>query len=302
MTNELYDRILSLLPSADLKEAVRRTGYHLPDRDLLTIAWRYAPDYDARIVLLRELEECLEGELKAYVSRLLDMEREMLEGFSRQEEGTVYELFIKETPDACDEGTLCRSYEDALRMIPLIYQEYPFCREREETRYRIVKRRILSDKTGFLEDEMGQVRLLPGKKLYDVDLYALDHRPEECEGGCLACDFPCASGRDVLFPAFLRHGEAVRYQRDPFLGKQDFGICFDLRQDNGPCADYYVIPLESLPVCYHDFEDIHNAHQHIPAPLVERIEPEALSEKQRADYEACREYVLEHWPEWSDRP
>ena len=61
MTNELYDRILSLLPSADLREAIRRTGYRLPDRDLLVIAWRYAPDYDARIALLRELGEGMEG-------------------------------------------------------------------------------------------------------------------------------------------------------------------------------------------------------------------------------------------------
>ena len=232
------------------------------------------------------------GTFKTYVSRLLDTQQQMLEDFLNCEEGSVYELFL----DSYEDGNLCRSYEEALRTIPLIYQEYPFCKEGEETRYRIVKRRILSDNTGFLEDEMGQARLLPGKKLYDVEMYAYDHRPEECEGGCLACNFPCASCHDVLFPAFLRHGEAVRYQRDPFLGKQAFGICFALQQDNAPCADCYVIPLESLPVCYHDFEDIHNAHQHIPAPLVERIEPSALPEKLRADYEACLAYVLEHWP------
>ena len=295
MTDELYDRVLSLLPSVDLREAIRRTGYRLPDGDLLAIAWRYAPDYDARIALLRELGEGMEEEYRAFVSQILDTQREMLEGFSRQEEGTVYELFVKETPDACDEGTLCRSYEEALRMIPLIYQEYPFCKEGEETRYRVVKRRILSDQTGFLEDEMGEARLLPGKKLYDVELYDLDHRPEECEGRCLSCEFTCAECHDVLFPTFVRHGEAVKYKRDPFLGGQAFGIVFDLGED--AAADCYVIPLMSDAVRYHDFENIHNAHQHIPAPLVERIEPSALPEKLRADYEACRQYLLEHWPE-----
>ena len=295
MTDELYDRVLSLLPSADLREAIRRTGYRLPDGDLLVIAWRYAPNYDARIALLRELGEGMEEEYRAYVSQILDTQREMLEGFSRQEEGTVYELFIKETPDACDEGTLCRSYEEALRMIPLIYQEYPFCKEGEETRYRVVKRRILSDQTGFLDDEMGEARLLPEKKLYDVDLYALNYRPEECEGGCVSCEFPCPDCHDVMFPTFVRHGEAVKYKRDPFLGGQAFGIVFDLGED--AAADCYVIPLTSDAVRYHDFENIHNAHQHIPAPLVERIEPSALPEKLRADYEACRQYLLEHWPE-----
>ena len=295
MTDELYDRVLSLLPSEDLKEAIRRTGYRLSDWDLLAIAWRYAPDYDARIALLRELGEGLEEEYRAYVSRILDTQREMLEGFSLQEEGTVYELFVKETPDACDEGTLCRSYEEALRMIPLIYQEYPFCEEGEETRYRVVKRRILSDQTGFLEDEMGEARLLPGKKLYDVQLYALDHRPEECEGGCVSCEFPCVGCHEVRFPTFVRHGDAVKYKRDPFFGGQAFGIVFDLGEDAS--ADCYVIPLDSLAVRYHDFENIHNAHQHIPAPLVERVEPSALPEKLRADYEACRQYLLEHWPE-----
>ena len=255
MTDELYDRVLSLLPSEDLREAVRRTDYRLPDRDLLAIAWRYAPNYDARIALLRELGEGLEGDLRAYVSRLLDTQHQMLEGFSRQEEGTVYELFVKETPDACDEGTLCRSYE---------------------------------------EDEMGEARLLPGKKLYDVDLYALDHRPEECEGRCLSCEFPCVGCHEVRFPTFVRHGDAVKYKRDPFFGGQAFGIVFDLGEDAS--ADCYVIPLDSLAVRYHDFENIHNAHQHIPAPLVERVEPSALPEKLRADYEACLAYILEHWP------
>lgn len=297
MTNELYDRILSLLPSADLKETIHLTGYRVPDRDILTIVWRYAPDYDTRIALLRELEACLDGTFKSYVSRLLDTQQQMLEDFLHCEEGAVYELFL----DSFEDGNLCRSYEETLRMIPLIFREYPFCKEGEETRYRIVKRRILSDKTGFLEDEMGQARLLPGKKLYDVEMYAYDYLPEECDGGCIACEFPCASCHDVLFPAFLRHGEAVRYQRDPFLGKQAFGICFALQQDNAPCADCYVIPLESLPVRYHDFEDIHNAHQHIPAPLVERIAPSALPEKLRADYEACLAYILEHWPKNNKR-
>lgn len=296
MRKELYDRILSLLPSADLKETIQRTGYRVPDRDLLTVAWRYAPDYDTRLGLLRELGECFEGKLKNYISGLIDTQRQILESFLHCEEGTVYELFLKETSDAYEEGNLCRSYEEALRMIPLIYQEYPFCKEREETRYRIVKRRILSDNTGFLEDEMGQARLLPGKKLYDVEMDVYDYLPKECDGGCVSCEFPCAYCHDVLFPAFLRHGEAVRYQRDPFLGKQAFVICFALQQENAPCADCYVIPLESLPVCYHDFENIHNAHQHIPAPLVERVEPSALPEKLRADYEACLAYTLEHWP------
>lgn len=127
MTKELYDRILSLLPSADLKETIQRTGYRVPDRDILTIAWRYAPDYDTRIALLRKLEACLNGTFKTYVSRLLDTQQKMLEDFLHCEEGTVYELFLKETSDSYEEGNLCRSYEETLRMIPLIYQEYTFC-------------------------------------------------------------------------------------------------------------------------------------------------------------------------------
>ena len=116
MTNELYDRILSLLPSADLKETIQRTGYRVPDRDLLTVTWRYAPDYDTRLGLLRELGECFEGKLKNYISGLIDTQRQILESFLHCEEGTVYELFLKETSDAYEEGNLCRSYEEALRM------------------------------------------------------------------------------------------------------------------------------------------------------------------------------------------
>ena len=73
-------------------------------------------------------------------------------------------------------------------------------------------------------------------------------------------------------------------------GAISYGVV--LQEDERPCADCYLIPLDSNVMYYHDFENVHNAHQHIPAPLVEPIAPEELPERMKKDFEAFRSYYL----------
>ena len=55
-----------------------------------------------------------------------------------------------------------------------------------------------------------------------------------------------------------------------------------------------MIPLDSVPVARHDFINICDAHMHVPAPRVERIEADSLPETMREDYRACRQYLMEN--------
>ena len=291
ISDELYDRIVSLIPSESLKNQIRLTGHRLSDVDLLCTAFRYAPDYDTRIELLQMLEQRYTGELRAYTSRLIHTQRQMLESFIRQEDNAVFELHIKDTPDAYDERYLCRSFDAAQRTIPQFHKEYRFARENGLSRYTIKKRRVLSGDGDFSEDELGELVLLPGNRVYSVDMWSYDE-PVSCEVECGDCDLPCEKNRQVVFPQFIRHGEAVRY-RD-YNGNDSYGIAFDPLDRN--CSEYYVIPLNSLSVRYHDFDDILGGHQHIPAPLAERIDEETLPEKMKEDYRAGSQYILERWP------
>ena len=46
MTDSLQKQILSLLPSEKLKKEITNKSWLFSDRDLLAIAWHYAPDFD----------------------------------------------------------------------------------------------------------------------------------------------------------------------------------------------------------------------------------------------------------------
>ena len=292
MLDELQSRIVSLIPSTSLKNQIRLINHRLSDADLLSTAYRYAADYDARVELLQMLEQQFTGDLRDYTSKLIYVQRQMLEVFLKPEDNTVYELHIKDTPDAYDERYLCKSFDAAIRIIPLFFQEYD-CEENSVTRYTIVKRRVLSEEADFSDDELGELVMLAGMRVYSVNMWSFDHQAEECAGQCLNCNSPCADCHETIFPQFIQHGDAVKFY--DLSGKESYGIA--LAFNNLPCSEYYVIPLDSDAVRYHDFDNIHDAHQHIPAPLTERIEEAALPEEIRADYKACLKYILEKWPE-----
>lgn len=292
MLDELQSRIVSLIPSTSLKNQIRLINHRLSDADLLSTAYRYAADYDARVELLQMLEQQFTGDLRDYTSKLIHVQRQMLEVFLKPEDNTVYELHIKDTPDAYDERYLCKSFDAAIRIIPLFFQEYD-CEENSLTRYTIVKRRVLSEEADFSDDELGELVMLAGMRVYSVNMWSFDHQAEECAGQCLNCNSPCADCHETIFPQFIQHGDAVKIY--DLSGKESYGIA--LAFNNLPCSEYYVIPLDSDAVRYHDFDNIHDAHQHIPAPLTERIEEAALPEEIRADYKACLKYILEKWPE-----
>ena len=288
MLDALQSRIVSLIPSTSLKKQIKMTNYRLSDADMLSTAYRYAKDYDMRIELLQMLEQHFSGELRDYTSRLIQVQRQMLDSFLEPEYNAVYELHIKDTPDAYDERYLCKSFDAALRIIPLFFKEYN-CEENALSRYTIVKRRILSEEADFSEDELGELEMLPGRRVYSVSMWSFDHQAEACSGQCFECNRPCVVCQETVFPHFIQHGDAVKFCDSS--GKESYGIAFSL--NDLPCSDCYVIPLDSDAVRYHDFANIHNSHQHIPAPLTERIEEEAIPEKMRADYKACLQYILE---------
>lgn len=101
MTDSLQKQILSLLPSENLKKEIINKSWHFSDRELLAIAWHYAPDFDARVVLLRLLEQQTEGEMKAYIRRIIETQRQMLAGFKSSDARTVFELHTGTSSSPC---------------------------------------------------------------------------------------------------------------------------------------------------------------------------------------------------------
>ena len=291
MNTDLIRRIIALIPSESLKTKIAETGYVPCYFDMLAIAFAYAPDFATRLALLDELKSELPPDLSEYAGRLIDHQLAMLEAFKKPEPQTIFELHIKEDPDAFDERYICGSYEAALIIIPLFYQTYEL-EEAETVRYRIVKRRVYNggEDEDFEEDDLGELEMISGMRIKTAELYSFAPAEKDCTGECYDCSELCvrARGMDIEFPCFIRHGDAVRCV-EPYSGEAGFGIA--LQPNEKPCAEYYVIPLDSDRIMRRDFDNMHDAHEHIPAPLAERITADDLPEGLRSGYFACREFL-----------
>lgn len=108
------------------------------------------------------------------------------------------------------------------------------------TRYTIVKRRILSEETNFSEDELGELVLLPGMRIYSVSMRSSEHQAEGCAGQCLNCNLPCVDCHETVFPQFIQHGDAVKFY--DFSGKESYGTLWKFRLKN---ADLFFLHHDS---------------------------------------------------------
>lgn len=292
MAVTLQDQVVKLIPSKALQSAIEKDCFHCSDSTLLSIIFDYAPDFYSRIEYMKQALKSFTGEIKNYTERLIDIQYQMRDAFFQKTPGTVYELHIKKTPDAYDETYLCESFESAMEMIPLFFQEYE-CKECAETRYEIVKRHIFSGGgEKFSEDDLGEAVFLPGGILHSVSMYMYEYRAEDCgeDHDCLHCNRPCVLCNQPLFPCFVSDREVVEYLE--YGGEKSYGIV--LLENNAQTSDYYIIPLDSERIRYHDFENTFYSHTHVASPLVEKSSPDKLPVKMRDDYFAYLEYLNSH--------
>lgn len=289
MSDSLQDRVVNLIPSKDLRDAISENGYVLTDIALLAAVFHCAPDFASRIEYLRMLESAFTGAIKTYTARIIETQHQMLDAFLNNADGAAFELHIKETPDAYDETYLCSSFDAALKMIPLFYQEYN-CKENPSSRYRIVKRRIFSSGAGeaFSEDYLGEAVLLPGEVIYSVDMDGFC--AEDCDGLCLDCGRYCVRSQEIPYPCFTSHGDVVKYRRHD--GAEGFGVV--LQWDDAPAGECYIIPLDSEQIRYHDFKNAHHSHEHIPSVFVSKIAADCLPDEMQKDYLAYFAYLQEN--------
>ncbi|MCQ2426340.1 MAG: hypothetical protein MJ070_09370 [Lachnospiraceae bacterium] len=290
MELELQNEIIGLLPSEELRDAVRERKTAFTDPELLKIVWDYAQDYETRLGMLGRLYDAFTGDIREYTGLLIARQKFCLDELMKPEEDAVFELHIKDTPDSYDERYLCASYEAARKMIPLFFREYE-CEPTKETVYRIVKRKIYrgKDDEPFSEDYLGHAVLLPSGKLYSVDV--LKDEDALCRGNrvCMDCSLVCIHNIDAAFPRIIANGDVVKFRCA--LGQPErIGVVLFSGEAETEC-EYYVIPLDCTDVRYHHFDTDFWDHEHVPAPLIMKITPNELNDKMREDYFAFMEYM-----------
>ena len=299
--------VIDLIPSEALKRRLNELNFPLSEADLLKILFGYAPDYATRLTLLRRFAETATPAMAAYALKCVEWQEAMWSRFSTPEAGMIYELTVLETPDEPKESAerfLCTTVEAAMRCAELLWKEFADidCKERPNTRYELVKRRICDGSEDHYEYGRGAEAVFgAGKTLLTVD----DDRfpcPVEppCDYNCLDCerdDGQCLRIGDyysVEFPRFLPDRSLVRYT-DRYDGKTYFAL---YRAYDGELADnLYVYPLHHEIIRSHRFEDLWVTHEHAEPPLVEPALESELTEEMRADYRACLAWLDAHGDE-----
>lgn len=289
---KLHDKIVSLIPSAGLRQAITKNNIELSDIALLATAFSCAPDFDARIDYLKQLSKQFEGEIKEYTNRIIALQQQMLDEFSQSDSGTVFELYIKDSPEVRAETYICSSLNSALKLIDIYYDDFDIT-ETEFARYTVKKRAVFSVENGSCldclgDDSVGEMVLLAGKRIFTVDMW--DYRAEDCCGCCNDCESLCIQDLFVIpYPIFFKHGDAVKYRDDD--GATCFGV---ILRDHADTTESSIIPLDSTQIIYRDFKNAHYAHTHIPLPFIDVISPAELPDELRDNYFEFVEYLNNH--------
>ena len=277
MTNE----IIELLPSADLRAKIKETHHQFKESELLEIIYTYAPTFDARLDLLGRFAEIASPDISALAKAYIEYEQETLARFIEAPEGTVYELCIKETPDSYEEKYLCSSYHAALVCIDRFYEEYAdFSKETEQTRYKILKRKIFFESDKFDADAPAECVLGPNKTLSEVSDYQ-----NYFENFCEKKGICPPDNDDVMYPCFAKDLALVKYTESD--GEEHFGVCLCCESCKKSCGliDFlYVLRLDGTTIRDRRYVDDFYDHDHIALPKVTLASPDDLDETMRKNY------------------
>lgn len=290
--SELQKEILSCIWSRTLKESLANSGHSFTERELLGIAWHFAPDYEERIRLLGLLVSYAPS-VSEQAELVIQWQKKLWADFCREVPGEIFELCIKDPPDSYEERYLCANVPACMEMIEQFYQEYDFTIRSAEAQITILKRKILRSGDPFREDETGSCRLGWNNMLLDVTTEERctefgPYSPDSC------APENCVRDIEVCFPPFFSGTTPVRYRMPD--GLVHYGLHMPFREASETC---YVIPLDGEMMNSRDYEAHwgYHWHEHICCPFVEKTEPEELPVKLRDNYNS---FVA--WMESPDNP
>ena len=277
----MVNEIIELLPSAELKAKIKETNHRFTENELLQIIYRYASTFDTRINLLERFSSIATSDVVALAKIYIEYEREKFSRFIEAPEGFVYELCIKDTPEAYEEKYLCASYQAALVCIDRFYEEYAdFSKETEQTRYKILKRKIFSKCVKFNNDAASECLLGPNKTVLEVSDYQ-----NYFESFCEKKGICPPDTDDVMYPCFAKNLALIHYT--DYERKEHFGINLCLESCKKSCRliDFlYVLPLAGTTIRDRRFDDDFYDHEHIAVPEATLASPDDLDETMRKNY------------------
>lgn len=282
--SELKQAVIECIYSRDLKDAIIKEKCRFSAKKLMFIAYRFARNFDERLNLLEMILDYTNDEkLKEYICDLIEWKKSVLEEFKKNDETCIYELHIKETPNSYDERYLCKTFESALKMIKLFYDEYDG-EETKQSRYHIVKRKVFNvEKHLFSEDYVGSCDLLKDGVIYDADMESMSFLRTDDKKSV----FGYMRNSTIDFPVFVPDKGLVRYK------DADGGICYgvNLTIEINVHDEYYIIPLHSTAMECKNYDNSFDYHEHLESPWVENADISELKSDLKERYMEYIDYL-----------
>ncbi|MDE6676489.1 MAG: hypothetical protein K2K12_02090 [Clostridia bacterium] len=254
-TKSFENKVVALLPSKDLKEAVVRQRFHFSEKDLLKFINDYSHTFDEKLKLLEEASCVFQNKKTAlHAKKLLEFHQRNYTAFMTPSEDAVYEIDIKCDPADKEDTFITKTFEDALLLIKAFIANYKCvgARDNEKSVYHIVKKTTCAPKKpseiNKTVGELGDCVLG-----YRLKLKSLDMRRSGVEfesscrraDSCEECKNPCISSHEPKYPVFLEKYDLVAFVSDNLndYGKIKYGILgFAMSGNEG---DSYVVNLDN---------------------------------------------------------
>lgn len=284
MNKEIHDKIVALIPSNSLKNAIKENGFVFPELDLFRIILRCAPSLEECTALLKEAKGGFSPQLCEYTEEYIEYQKGCLELFMKPEADYVYNVEVLPS-----ERYLFKTAKEAIEFTSY----YSKIEDASTVGFHIEKTPILC------LSEVNEDVLVAGNhnctakngKVVEVSsAYDCDYKfPPKCDGNCFDCERFChiKYEDEVKIPVFLKKGDLIKYEDN--VGRIVYAI--SLGENENDTITAYCVPLDSAEVVYHAFEDSFYAHQHPELYTVEKAEIEELDDEMREDYLAFRAFL-----------
>lgn len=268
----MFQEIIDLIPSKDLKNKIREVDHKFKSRELLQIVEDYGRNFSEK------------QRLWNYVLDNATEDKELIETYIRYQNSLLDKLYS---------GGKFSVYIGGYNFTD--YKEYHLDSIQEcmsainyflDEHFEHPPKDIIIEK---LRDENCKDSYFYGK--YELKC-ALNERGEivslvenapknfDCKYNCMQCGFQCKNPfLNVFYPSFVDNGEVVKYYE---RGKIYYGVCVIALR--GVTQFYHIIDLHS-PVIkghMHDMED--EFMFAVPLSLIEKINFDELSDSEKQDY------------------
>lgn len=303
MDKKFYNKIIKLLPSADLKKCVKEQNFTFGEKELLKFITEYSPTFEIMLSLIKEAEQKFcDKKASVHAKKLYDFKVRMRDEFMRSGGEFIYDikfLFPNFDGGQDDDTYVARNFDDALEYIKFYAKYYCNKDERNGMRATVSKKSLTVPKRGsdFDKCRAGTVgKCVVDEKLNVIylDIYSFGYEVP-CKNNrpyCNECR-RCVTGIDPHYPHFLKKYDLVAYYED-FLYRPDkltYGVyCMDMEKYDD---ESYVCLLEDNEYVQSrngDFIDengyyrIYDEHWHPPLATIIKPSPDTVPEKVYQDY------------------